>query len=38
MFERWRPTGDGEIRVVKIEPGADPWPEILGALNELTRD
>jgi len=37
MFERWRPTGDGPIHVVKVEPGVDPWPEIVNALQDLTR-
>lgn len=35
MFERWRPAGDGPIRVVKVEPGSDPWDEVAAALKEL---
>ena len=38
MFERWRPTGDGPIRVVKVEPDRDPWPEIVAALHELAPE
>lgn len=35
MFDRWRPTGDGPIRVVKVQPGVDPWDEVIAALDEI---
>ncbi len=35
MFDRWRPTGPGPIRVVRVEAGIDPWPEVETALEEL---
>ncbi len=35
MFDRWRPTGPGPIRVVKAAAGVDPWPEVDAALEEL---
>jgi ADP-heptose:LPS heptosyltransferase len=38
MFERWRPTGEGPIRVVKVEPGSDPWEEVLAAVAQMTAE
>ena len=35
MFERWRPTGDGPVRVVKVQPGIDHWDEVVAALDEI---
>jgi len=35
MFERWRPTGSGPIRVLKVESGFDPWDEVRAALDEM---
>ncbi len=35
FFDRWKPTGDGQIRVVKCEPGAGPWPLVSAALDEI---
>lgn len=35
MFERWRPTGSGPIEVVKVEPGSDPWEEVLAAVDDM---
>ncbi len=35
MFDRWHPTGLGPIRVVRVEAGIDPWPEVETALEEL---
>lgn len=37
FFERWRPAGSGPIRIVRVEPGADPWPGVAAAVDELTR-
>jgi ADP-heptose:LPS heptosyltransferase len=36
MFHRWRPSGDGPIRVVKVVSGIDPLPEVLAAVESLT--
>ena len=36
MFERWRPSGDGPIRVVKVVPGVDPLIDALAAVDELS--
>jgi ADP-heptose:LPS heptosyltransferase len=36
MFERWRPSGEGPIRVVKVEPGVDPLAEAIAAVDELS--
>jgi len=35
MFHRWRPSGDGRIEVVKVEPGVDPLPDVLAAVDAL---
>ena len=35
FYDRWRPTGDGPISVVKCEPGVDPWPQVVAALDEI---
>jgi ADP-heptose:LPS heptosyltransferase len=37
MFERWRPTGAGPIRIVRTESG-DPLAAALAAVAELTKD
>ncbi len=36
MFARWRPSGDGPMRVVKVAPGTDPLAETLAAVAALT--
>ena len=36
MFERWRPTGEGPIRVVKVTPGDDPWDEVCSAVEQIS--
>jgi hypothetical protein len=36
MFERWRPSGDGPIRVVKVVPGIDPLDEVLASVAQLS--
>ncbi len=35
FFDRWKPTGDGPIRVVKCGSGVDSWPQIVAALDEI---
>lgn len=37
MFERWRPTGDGPIRVIKVTSGAEPLPKVITAIDELAH-
>lgn len=36
MFDRWRPSGDGPIRVVKVVPGIDPLNEVLAAVAQVS--
>jgi ADP-heptose:LPS heptosyltransferase len=37
MFDRWRPSGDGPIRVVKVVRDTNPLAEALRAVDALTR-
>jgi len=32
FFHRWRPSGAGATRVIRVAPQTDPWPAILEAL------